>query len=129
MAKIKLDLEPSDSLTYEHAVDIPTPDGKGLKVTFTFKYRDREGIAKLFDGYHEKSRAISEGEDTRTTDEAVRQAIGNDVETLLDIAEGWNIDAPFNTENLRKMCTKYAGAAMAVVTDYRISLTQGRLGN
>lgn len=130
MAKIKLDLEASDRLTYDRIVDIPTPDGKPLKVTFTFLHRDREAIAALFDAYREKAREEKQADQQDVPSaEAVRQAIDNDVETLQDIATGWNIDAPFDAEHLRKLCTKYAGAALAVVTDYRISLTQGRLGN
>lgn len=128
MAKIKLDLEPGERLTYERAVDIPTPDGKPLKVTFTFLHRDRTAIAALFDLYREKARqqADAPGDDSAVS---VQLAIDNDVETLQDIATGWNIDAPFDAAHLRKLCTKYAGAALAVVTDYRVSLTQGRLGN
>lgn len=133
--RIKLDLEPDDRITFDRAVDIPTPDGKGLKITFTFKHRDRQALAELFDGYITKARATTEQRTEQRADAAplladdTRTAIDNDVATLIDVATGWNVDAPFDSDNLRKLCTKFAGAAMAIVSDYRVSLTQGRLGN
>jgi hypothetical protein len=48
---------------------------------------------------------------------------------MRDICTGWNIDAPFDDENLTKFFTKYPGAGGAIAHDYRVSLTEGRLGN
>jgi hypothetical protein len=130
VAKIKLDLEPSESLTYEHAVNIPTPDGKGLKVSFTFKYRDRIAVAALSSTWSDRATARTElAGDTATSDETVRRMIDADVDAIMDVASGWNIDAPFDRDNLRKLCIKYAGAALAILNDYGVSVTQGRLGN
>lgn len=126
--RIKLDLESGDTLDFDRAVDIPTPNGKPLKVTFTFKYRDRKAMAALLDSYMDRAKNQAQG-DEKPSAELVAAAISADVEAIQDIATGWNIDAPFDAENLRKLCTKYAGAALAIVTDYRVSLTHGRLGN
>ena len=133
MAKIKLDLDATDVITFERAVDIPTPDARGLKITFTFTYRDREAIATLFDGYKAKAEAAAQARASASDDESivetVRTSLKNDVDVIMDIASGWNVDAPWSEEYVRKMCLRYAGAAMAIVSDYRVSLTQGRLGN
>lgn len=148
--RIKLDLDATDNLDFAREVTLPTPDGKGLKVEFTFKYRDREAVGELFATYADQSgtdiqaraearakalaAAQQSGQDTTAAAaefnrKAVAEVIDDDVATVLDMATGWNIDAPFNADNVRKLCTKYAGAAVAIVADYRISLTQGRLGN
>ncbi len=133
--KIKLDLDATDVITFDRAVDIPTFDGRPLKITFTFTYRDREQVAALFDSYKKRSedaakaRLEQAGADDESIMEIVRKTLADDVEMLMEIASGWNIDAPWNAESVRKMCLRYAGAATAIVTDYRISLTQGRLGN
>jgi hypothetical protein len=130
VAKIKLDLESTESLTYDHTVSIPTPDGKGLKVTFTFKYRDRIAIAALSASWRDRASARTEPTDESVpADEVVRRMIDSDVDAILDVASGWNIDAPFDRDNLRKLCIKYAGAAIAILNDYGVSMTQGRLGN
>lgn len=148
--RIKLDLDSTDNLDFKREVTLPTPDGKGLKVEFTFKYRDREAVGELFATYADqagadlaakseaKARAVAAaaqaGQDTAAAladinRKAVADVIDDDVATVLDMASGWNIDTDFNADNVRKLCTKYAGAAMAIVSDYRVSLTQGRLGN
>lgn len=133
MAKIKLDLDATDVITFERAVDIPTPDGRPLAITFTFTYRDREALAALFDAYRAKAEAATKARIEATDDESViehvRAALVNDVATIMDIATGWNVDAPWNEEYVRKMCLRYAGAPMAIVSDYRVSLTEGRRGN
>lgn len=131
MAKIQIDLDPKGPVTYTRTVNLPTPDGKGLAVEFTFKYRDQIEMAEMAADWQRRVEARSTGADVSNTDpvQAARDAIASDVRTLQEVASGWNIDAPFDDANLTKLCTRYAGAAMAVVLDYRVSLTQGRLGN
>lgn len=127
MAKIKLDLEPTDVLSFDRVVPIPTPDGKSLKVTFTFKYRDRESAIRYFDEYREKLTAFVEGEETGIS--KTLEYIDFEVSTIMEVASGWNIEAPWEVANVRKLVVKYAGAGSAIMADYRVSLTQGRLGN
>lgn len=127
--RIKLDLDPSDNLDFERAVSIPTPTGKPLSITFTFKYRDRVAMARLFDEYLARSGAEPVPDETPKLADSVRAAIDTDVATIQDLAVGWNIDAPFDADNIAKLVRKYPGAALAIVSDYRVSLTQGRLGN
>jgi hypothetical protein len=130
---IKLNLEPTDPLTYKRAVAIPTPDGKPLKIEFTFKHRTREELAALFDAYLAKAKAAADEEaDTERVSlvEATKAAIARDVEAVLDVASDWNVDKyPFDAESLTKFLSIYPGAAVAIATDYRVSHTEGRLGN
>lgn len=139
MGKIKLDLEPNDSLDFERSVAIPeaNPKKEPLRIKFKFKWRDRNEAAALFDAYIEKGRAERQAEDERidaggtprTMAEIHREGIARDVEMLKDFATGWNIDAPFDDVHLTKFFTKYSGAGMAIASDYRVSLFEGRLGN
>ena len=130
---IKLNLEPTEPLTYKRAVAIPTPDGKPLKIEFTFKHRTREELAALFDAYLEKAKAAAEDEsdgERGSLVEATRAAVARDVEAVLDVASDWNVDKyAFNAENVGKFLSIYPGAAVAIATDYRVSHTEGRLGN
>ncbi len=151
MAKIKLDLDQNDNLNFDRPVLIPEPTAKKnpLKVTFTFIWRNRNDVAALFDAYIDRARAAAkeaeerlksrlaaeEAGDTpeedkpKTMAEMAAEGIARDIEVLRDIATGWNIDAPFDDDNLGKFFRKYPGAAGAIAHDYRISLTEGRLGN
>ena len=126
--RIKLDLDSTDSLDFEVTVPIPTPDGKALKIPFTFKYRDRVQTAQLFDTFRERAEATSDDTDAALA-AIVTDAIEADAEMLLDIASGWGIDLEWNRDNASKFCRRYAGAARAVLAEYRTALTQGRLGN
>lgn len=128
--RIKLDLDSTDSLDFEREVSIPTPDGRPLKLPITYRYRDRVGMAALFDGFAAAAKAANEQPDDTTNAAAVQAALDADVRTILDIATGWGLEGvPFDDANVRKLCIRYAGAATAILMDYRVSLTQGRLGN
>lgn len=152
MANIKIDLDPKGPITYDREVAIPTPSGKPLKVTFTFKHRNREEMAALREKYIAKARdnyilATVEVEEERARREAdknagrtymppdpklvegVPEAIASDVAAVLDVANGWNLDYEFTAENVGKFLALYAAAPKAIGDDYFVSMTEGRLGN
>lgn len=129
MAKIKLDLESTDTLTFDRTIPIPTPDGKNLKITFTFKYRDREQVARFFDTYREDLSAFADVESDGNMADRVLEYMEFELRTIMEIACGWNIEAPWEAANVRKLLVKYAGSGNAILGDYRVSLLQGRVGN
>jgi hypothetical protein len=151
MGKIKLDLDAEDNLDFDRPVAIPQPTARKdpLRVTFTFKWRNRRDVAALFDGYIERARALAKAAEERAAARAAAEEAGQplpdepgksmmqladegiarDIEVLKDIATAWNIDAPFDDEHLAKFFRKYPGAGSAIANDYRVSLTEGRLGN
>lgn len=134
MAKIKLNLDPTDTPTYKREVSIPTPDGKPLKIEFEFLHRTREEMATLFDLYIKReadrvAHGSPEGEQRSLVD-ITREALARDVDTTLDVAVGWNVDGyEFGKESLMLLFARYPAAATAIATDYRVSHTEGRLGN
>lgn len=132
MSKVKLSLDSKDRISFKRAVAIPTPDGSPLTIEFEFKHRTRTEFAKLMDEHIAKVRAATEveREPGASISDAVAEAIQRDVGAVMDVASGWNVDGlAFNADSLTKVIDQYPGAAMAIVTDYRISLTEGRLGN
>lgn len=153
MAKIKIDLDPQGPITFEREVSIPTPSGKVLKVPFTFRHRTREEMAALTDGYIQQAReqfekmqqtiaaeraaskeAEAEGRvyvpPFKPTVDGVDDGLKSDVRAVMDAATGWGLaEYEFNAENIEKFLRLYAGAATAIASDYRKSMTEGRLGN
>lgn len=133
--KVKLNLDPTDRITFDRIVLIPTPEGKPLKLPVTYKHRTREQVAELFDGYVDKARKAAEAasiEDkpSRQMADGVDDAVHRDIEAVKDVATDWGVEGyAFNDQNLGKFFRLYPGAASAIVTDYRISVTEGRLGN
>ena len=127
--RIKLDLDSTDTLDFEREVSIPTPDGRELKIPFTYIYRDRVAMAELFDEFAQQAKDDADRGDAVNA-EVARAVVESDVQTIMQIANGWGIEGvKFTAENIRKLCVRYAGAATAILLDYRVSLTQGRLGN
>ena len=143
-AKIKLNLDPDTPLTFEREVTIPTPSGKALKVVWTFKHRTTDELAALYQKWVDKARAEDEAAKARATAsegtsdpvpvpdllDNVRATQRRDVADILDIASGWNLDGyAFDETNVAKFVALYKAAGDVLREDYRVSMTEGRLGN
>lgn len=94
MAKVKLKLVPNP--TFPAIVDIPVPGAKSSPVEFTFKHRNKEKLQEFLDGM----RALE------------------DVPLVLEIASGWDLDEPFDAENVEKLVTEYVGSASKILDTY-----------
>lgn len=95
--------------TFTAKVQIPVPGEEAAEVNVTFKHMTRDELEAF---------STSESAKDRT-----------DVQTVLEIATGWDVDAPFTPESVKEFCQNYHGAARAIVTKYMAELTQVRLGN
>lgn len=133
-AKIKLNLDPGERLTFERDVTIPTPSGKALVVKFTFLHRTTDELAKLYQSWMDKATAADEAaaasETKPTLLDMVQTTQRRDVEDILDIATDWNIDGyPFVEKNIAAFVARYKAAGEVLREDYRVGMTEGRLGN
>lgn len=104
MAK-KFSLVPSP--TFKAMVAIQVPGGKAAEVEFVFKHRDRDNFKEFVDSL--------EGRE--------------DVDILLDIASGWELEDAFDEKNLQKLVDNYLGAGRAVLQAYISELTAARAKN
>jgi hypothetical protein len=107
MAKITLSEEP----TFIAPVPIPVPGAANAPVKFTFKHRTK---AELQSHIRDVEARISEV---------------NDVDLVMGIASGWELDDAFTKENVDRLLEKYHGAADAISQVYITELTRARLGN
>lgn len=105
MAKVKFTLAVSP--TFKSTVIIPAPGGKSAPIEFTFKHRTR-------DAFKEFTESLG-GRD--------------DVDVLLDIASGWDLDEPFDKETVEQLTQNYLGAGRAVAEAYINELTAARVKN
>ena len=103
MAKISLDANP----TFPAKVAIPVAGGVPVEVAFTFKHRTRDALNEFL----------------TTADKRT------DVETLMSIVDGWELDDTLNPENMLRLTQSYLGAARAVVEKYIDELTQAKAKN
>jgi hypothetical protein len=107
MAKLTLRSDP----TFLATVQIPVPGTYPEPVKFTFKHRSKDEL-----------RAFMKAQDD--ADPKME-----DIDLVMSMAEGWDLDDPFNRENVDRLLQKFHAAATAISTSYIRELTQARLGN
>lgn len=95
------------SPTFAASVQIPVPGGRSVPVQITFKYRERDAFKEFLD-------VLKDAED---------------VEMLMDIASGWDLDEPFDKENVEKLTQLYIGAAREILQVYIAEQTGARAKN
>lgn len=108
MAKAKLTL--SLSPTFKSKVAIPVPGSKPVEVEFTFKGRSKSEFKELW----EKMAGGQFSEDT---------------DAIMEIASGWELEEPFDLENVLLLTETYMGAAKAIINKYLEEVPGIRLGN
>lgn len=105
MAKVKLSLTLDP--TFQAKVQIPVAGKKPAEVEFTFKGRTRDQFQVFVDGLSGRE----------------------DVEVILDIASGWDLEDPFGKDSIEKLCQIHIGAPRAIIEKYLTEITQARSGN
>ena len=105
MAKAKLSLTASP--TFKSKVSIPVPGNKATEVEFTFKGRTRQQFKDFIESLTDR----------------------DDVDVLMDIASGWELEEAFDKDNIELLAQNYIGAPKAVIDKYLSELTAARLGN
>ena len=93
--------------TFKAKVQVPVPGQVAELVEFTFKGRTRDEFKEFIDSLKDRE----------------------DVDVVMDIASGWELDDAFDAENVEVLCQNYLGAARAIIEKYLAELTQARLGN
>lgn len=94
MAKIKLQLTANP--TFKADVAIPIAGAQPAKVQFTFKHRNKDALKEFFDGMADK----------------------DDTTLVMEMCSGWELEEPFDAENVTKLVTEYVGSAAAILETY-----------
>lgn len=125
MAKVTLGKKPE---TITHTVQAQMPDGTQAELAMVYRYRTRKQFAALIDEFF--GAGTGDGQEPATVGEATARGIKKNVEYILAIAVGWDVqDAPFDAENIEQLCDEAPGVMMKIMSDYREAITEGRLGN
>jgi hypothetical protein len=106
MAKITLTAAP----TFSAPVPIPVPGVGPVNVVFTFKGRTRAQLKEFT---------------ARTTGDGSLE----NADLILELACGWELDEPFDLENVTKLTENYLGATGAIYVTYLQELTEARTKN
>lgn len=93
-------------------------------LTVEFQYRTRTEVAKLM-----QEMAEIDDQDTMKLSEAIQQSVDEMAKSLVDILVGWDLDAEFNSQNVRQFCDEYPKGAQAIIEQYSTELIELRSGN
>ena len=96
------------SPTFKAKVMIPVAGSQPAPIEFIFKHRDTDVFKEWMDNLKGST---------------------DDVELIKDIASGWDLDDPFDDENILMLTQNYMGSARAVVEKYIAENTGAKLGN
>lgn len=131
MVKIRLGARPK---TFAHTVTVPMPEGGSASVQMQYRYRTRSEFGAFVDSLVRSAGApapASQGD--ADVQFSLRQALqatrDTNADYILQIADGWNLDEPFDRPSVVQLCDELPGAAFAIIDAYRGALTEGRLGN
>lgn len=103
MAKLKLNPEP----TFKAKVGIPVPGSRPAEVLFTFKHRTRDEVIAWVEGSRDAT----------------------DVDSVLDVVVGWELEDEFNRENVERLCNNYPGSGLVIISAYLDELRGARVKN
>lgn len=123
----------AQAATFKADVEIPRVGGTTNKVTFEFKYRDREELAALFVGWQQAvkddQKRFKEMGDEITLVDITAANIERQVEQVSQVVVGWGFDDKFTPEAIRALVKTSAGAGDAIVSAYQNAFKVVREGN
>lgn len=140
MAKIILGKRPT---SFKRTVTFPMPGEEAGAIEVSFKYRSRTELAKFADEIQATVKADAEEQVARLKasiekGEAIEEPGQSDITArqnafhvryLMGAVDDWNLDVPFNQENVELLVDELPSAVAAIINDYRGALAEGRLGN
>lgn len=103
MAKLTLKAAP----TFRAKVGIPVAGGSPIPVELTFKHRTKTELDKFMSS----------------------RAGVSDLDSIMDIIEGWDLAEAFDREGVELLLENYAGSALAIYTAYVDELLQAKRKN
>ena len=130
MARIKLGTRPKN---FKKLIKVALPEGGEGTVEISYIYRTRTEFGQFVDDLM-KSAGV---EPTGQTDEEVQFSLAEalaktrdtNADYILKIADGWNLEDEFGRQSLAQLCDELPGAALEIINQYRLAITEGRLGN
>lgn len=127
MAKIKIAQNP----TFTAEVKIPRVGDDPVPVEFTFRYMDRNALAKLYDSWNQAAEANAEKAKAEgsTMEQFTSSQVQMQAEQIKAVTVDWGFDDKFTDEAILDLVTTCVGAPQAVLNAYQEAYNPARLGN
>lgn len=116
--------------TFTTTVNLPAPGQAPVPVSFTFKWMDRESLAKFHDARMNFAKSfMDKAKETESGTELAKFAIDFEVPQLKSIIASWDIEEEFNDDNLRALVESGSELPAAIVSGYLAAYDKAREGN
>jgi hypothetical protein len=129
MAKIKLGDRPKN---IKRLVKVALPEGGTATLNMDFIYRTRREMGEFLDEILKEARvktnAMADDLDLSLA-EALATAVEKNAEYIMACATGWDLEDEWTRANVERFCDEYPGVAIAVMTAYRETMSEGKAGN
>lgn len=128
MAKIKLGNRPKN---FKRVIKFPMLDGTTGAIEMTYKYRTRTEFGTFIDDMLEKAGGVKTdvADEKFSMAELMAKSADSNADYVLQVAEGWDVDAEFDKESIEQLGDEVPAAINAIMETYRTAITEGRLGN
>jgi hypothetical protein len=128
MAKIKLGDRPKN---FKHTVKFPMLDGSEGSIACVYKYRTRKEFGAFIDGIMEAAGIAPKAADGEKFSMAalMEKTAGANADYILQVLDGWDLEDELSRANLEDLADEIPAATTAIMEQYRVAITEGRLGN
>lgn len=115
--------------TFQAIVEINMPGGAVGEVKFTFKHRTKSSIKELIESLN-PPKPIDPAAITEAEEAAIAAFVApKDVDVIMDMASGWDLDDPFDAKSVERMTEVYVGSSQAIINTYLAELSGTRVKN
>lgn len=126
MAKIVLGKRPK---SFTRNVTFPMLDGTEGVINCVFKYRTKTEFGELLDKLGANASAAVDTEKPFSLSLFYGGVIKKNAEHLLQVLEGWDVDAELTAESVEQLVDELPAAGAAIAHAYQLGIVEGRLGN
>ena len=128
MAKITLGQRPKN---FKKTVSFQMLDGTTGTIEVSYKYRTRTEFGQFIDSLVESAK--TKGKQAEAADfsmaDLMEKTAGQNAEYILDVVDSWDLDAALSAASAQQLADEIPAAAIQIMEDYRLAITEGRLGN
>ncbi|OZI44482.1 hypothetical protein CEK29_07050 [Bordetella genomosp. 5] len=126
MAKIVLGKRPK---SFTRKVTFPMLDGTEGVINCVFKYRTKTEFGELLDKLGANVGAAVDTEKPFSLSDFYGGVNKKNAEHLLQILEGWDVEADLTSESVEQLADELPAAGAAIAHAYQLGIVEGRLGN
>ena len=127
--KIKLGQCPKN---FTAPVSFKMLDGSEGVINVTYKYRTRAQFGAFLDEIYAENgieKPADGGDQANFLERAYEAGNAKIAGQIMKAAEGWDLDVPFDEENVTALADEMIAGAKAIMRTYELAINEGRLGN